>query len=148
MVRKSTAEDIAYVAMNIREADGAEIEAATGMSLPDALKSLDATPNITLTLWKGDRPVAIFGALLVNPGEALMFRFATPLWSRAVRDAIKFGRREFLPKLWHAGVKRVEAVTLDLPDQTAWLRVFGAKETEKFLRNGQKFVRFALDRPA
>ena len=113
-----------------------------------ALASMDASKKITLALRKGTRPVAIFGAVLATPTHAIMFRFATPQWPKAVREAIKFGRREFLPRIWHAGVKRLEAVTLDDPQQTAWLRIFGAKEVDKFLRNGKKFVRFALDAPA
>ena len=147
MLRNATKEDVAYVVANMRFEDKLEIEALTGAPILDALATIDATPNIILALRKGTQPVAIFGALLIGEGQATVFRFATPRWPKAVREAIRFGRRVFLPKLWAAGINRLEAVTLDNPPQTAWLRLFGAWEVEKFERNMQPFVRFAVEAP-
>ncbi len=152
MIRNATAEDVNAVVWNLRGTDKREIRALTGMHPEDAIATLGASPCIAFTVMYEGRPAAIFGATQTQPGVAVMHRFSTADWSKVVKEAIRFGRREFLPRIWglwgNAKIDRIEAVTMDDPEQTAWLRLFGAKPVETFERNGLPFVRFALDRPS
>lgn len=147
MLKNATAADIAHVVANMRAVDRREIEALTGVSAEQAVASIDQAPYVALVIYEGG-PIAVFGAMHLPGNVASMFRFATDAWPSVVREAIKFGRRTFLAKMWEIGVERIEAATLDEPGQTAWLKLFGADETEKFSRNGRNFVRFAITRPA
>lgn len=147
MIRNATVADMTYVIERIRPEDTQEIEALTGVSLFEAIESLESAPYIALVIYR-DHPIAVFGTILKENGVGRMFRFATGEWPTVVREAIKFGKRQFLAKMWDAGLQRLEAVTLDTPGQTAWLKLFGATPYETFERNGSKFVRFAIDRPA
>ena len=146
MMANATMDDIRYVLDHLRPQDRQEIEAVTGQSAEEAIATIGALPYIALVIHQ-DEPVAIFGAMLRPDKTATMFRFATDSWPTVVREAIKFGKRAFLLRMWEAGVKQLDAVTLDVPEQTAWLKLFGAREDGRFERNGAKFVRFVVDRP-
>lgn len=140
MVRNATADDIAFVVANMREQDRREIEEATGKSAEEAISELDQSPYVALVIWN-EEPVAIFGATLRPDGKsAVMFRFATPAWPTVVREAVRFGRRQFLEAMKAVGVEHVYAMTLKDSD-TDWLRLFGAKE----LPEGAKFKNFRVD---
>lgn len=141
MIRNATAADIAYVVEHIRAQDRKEIEHATGRSVAEAIASLDDAPYIALVLYR-DEPIAIFGATLQAGGKsAMMFRFATDAWPLVVREAVRFGRREFLDAVRAAGVERLYARTLKESD-TDWLRLFGAVELPD---DGSDFRGFQVD---
>lgn len=139
MFRPSTSADFDYVLANLRQDDKVEM-AASG----DTLHGYAKSPCVALTIHEGSLPIAIFGA--TRDGDvATMFRIATDLWPEVIGQAIRFGRRYMLPKLKECGIKRVEAIHRDIPDATAWLRLFGAKKDRVFEKNGEKFVVFAVD---
>lgn len=145
MIRNATQEDLAYVLANMRPEDVREIWKATGKSCYEALADLEKLPYVALVIWN-DVPVCVFGATLDPDGEsATMFRFATPEWPTVVREAIKFGRRQFVDKMREAGVKRLVATTLSDSD-TDWLKLFGAQRTGgRVDDSGTHFHTFELD---
>ena len=127
MIKNASQEDIAYVLANMRPEDVKEIWQATGKSCYEAISDLEKLPYVALVIWN-DEPVCVFGATLNGDGSATMFRFATPRWPTVIREAIKFGRRQFIEKMREAGVTKLVAQTTWDSD-AEWLRLFGATET-------------------
>lgn len=145
MIRNATAEDIGYVVENIRSEDKLAFEKFTGLPLGAAIGRIGAAPYVALVLYR-EVPIAIFGATLNPDGTASTFTFSTAAWPSVVREAIRFGKREFLARMWESGVSQIEVVTMD--SQAAWMRLFGGKEDCKLVRNGAIFTRFLIDRPS
>lgn len=151
MIRRAERADVAHVWVNMRDEDRTEINAAVGHSHFElhglalrsnaicyvATKKMAATMNVL--------PAVIYGAVDEGHGTATLFRFGTRNWPDVVREVIRHARRQFIPELRRRGVKRLEANTLDIPEATAWLRLFGAKKERVYGKNGRDFAVFGLD---
>src|SRR5262249_33662190 len=122
MIRNATSADIAYVLEHIRAEDRYEIEKITKVSAEEAIASIDSAPYLAFVIYR-DEPVAIFGAMLREDGKsASMFRFATDAWPAVVKEAIRFGRRQFIDAMRKAGIEHLYAATVNESD-TEWLRL-------------------------
>lgn len=143
MFRNTTPEDVAYVVQNMRPEDVKELWLASGTTAAEAVAALGEKPYVAFTILKDDEPVAIFGATIDPDGVATMFRFATKHWPEVVREAVKIGRRVFVPLAKEARVKCLVAYPLANSD-TRWLSLFGAKKIGGYMANGHHFHSFSL----
>lgn len=144
MIERANGQSVTYVWNHMREEDRTEITAAVGHCSPELRQMCLAQNAIAFVVLKDHEPVAIFGAESVGHGVARMFRFATPRWPEVVKETIRYSRRVLLPGLQTIGFDRLEANTLDIPEATAWLRLFGAKKERTYGKNGRDFAVYGL----
>lgn len=145
LFRRATREDVDAVLDDIRDDDLAHLIASCG---EDAVRvyahRLVSDAAIAIVLCANEEPVAIFGCRLTAPGVADMFRFGTPRWREVLPVAVRFGRREMMPRLRAAGVTQLSA-HMPLDADTDWLRLFGAKLDREYRRNGREMKVFTAD---
>lgn len=154
MVKPATWLDICAVARAMRECDRREICGLAATEDPlKAIEALAIMPYFGVTVWR-ETPVVAIGAMLLHPGVASIFMFATDGWSdRSVRaETARYVRRGLVPTLLAAGVHRMQApASVEHVESHKWMERFGAKP-ESVMRgygkNGENYVLFVMDRAA
>jgi hypothetical protein len=153
VIKKLVWEDAKRVAANMREVDRAEI---CGMSVSDnpvhAISSLEVLPHFGATVWKDGEPIVVVGAMLLWPGIASVFMYATPRWKEVMVETTRFVRAILLPTLVDANVHRLQCYSsADHFDAHAWLRYLGADREvpmPAFGKHRQDYVLFEMSRAA
>jgi hypothetical protein len=153
LIRPLTPEDAARVAANMRDIDRREICALHATDDPVAATSaLAVFPHIGGSVWRGDEPICVVGAIWLWPGVVSVFMFATDRWPEVALEATKFVRRVLLPALRDAGVHRLQCHSLaEHTDAHAWLRFLGADREvpePEYGKNREDYVLFSMSRAA
>jgi len=96
-------------------------------------------------------PACVGAAIMSRPNVITLLFFATDHFPEIALPVTRFIRKQFLPRLVHAGVHRIEAVSLAGYVEThAWLKTLGLdQETEEmrgYGKHGEAFIQFAWSR--
>jgi hypothetical protein len=96
-------------------------------------------------------PVCVGAAVMARPNVVTLLFFATEQFGEIALPVTRFIRKQFLPRLVHTGVHRIEAVSLAGYVEThAWLKTLGLDQETGDLRgygkHGEVFRQFAWSR--
>lgn len=151
-IKDATADDIAYVARHMRDRDlmefSAVLEADTREDIADILVDRYADLDCLISAWRGNRPVAVGGAVGIRPNVGSLMFLATDDFPSIVLPLTRFIRRTYFPSLEEVGIHRIECTSLDTyAEMHRWLGTLGmAQEGGPFRaygKNGENFVPFA-----
>lgn len=139
-IETATAEQIYDVALAMRERDFEEISALNFAEDRDELAETLARRYIgsdeLMCGSIGGKPICIGGTLLSRPNVVSLLFFATDEFPKIGLGITKFIKKRLFPRLEQAGVRRIEAVSLDgYHEVHAWLNVLGMTEETGPLRN-------------
>lgn len=154
-IENATPAAVYGVATRMREHDRLELAAVLPFDhVPDIALHLANTygeRDDVKVVWRGDDAVAVIGALMTRPNSLALLMFATDDISKVGLPITRWLKREYLPRMRHAGVHRVEAASiLGYPDMHRWLRSLGLKREALMLRfgkRGEDFLLYAWARP-
>ncbi len=150
---RPSASEVAQIVRNMRDRDREEVFACRRDNDPDTLIA-DLLANRDRAVLNGiahtadGEPAAIFGAYARTPACVECALIATDRWRHVAGAMTRWVRREGLPGLAAAGVRRAEARALARHrDAIAWLILLGGRvecAVPGFGRNGETFIQIAL----
>lgn len=142
-----TQRDLTYIAANMRDADWAEISCQLG---PGAVRLQAALVAVQLGAWVATydgQPAACFGFTPRNAVVLEAWAWGTERMARTVPAITRFVRDELAPGWIEAGVRRLEARSLDSHAEAhRWMTGTGAAAeciVPEYGCNGETFVQFA-----
>lgn len=148
----ATTEDVRRVASRMRDRDFDEFSAVTPCDTRQELADLLASRyggRADVMCGAGDLgPICIGGTIEARPNVLTLLFFATDEFPTIALPATRFIRNNLFPRLFAAGVHRIEAVSLANYDQAhEWLRLLGLKpETGPLLgygKRGEAFIQYS-----
>lgn len=151
-IDRATPEDIYSVALNMRERDFEEFTAVnmanTREELAESLSRHYGSLDCMIAVRRGDKAVAVGGALEIRPNVVSLMFMATDDFSKVAIDTTKYIRNQLFPSLINVGIHRIECASLVGYDYThRWLKMLGMTREigvmRAFGKNGEDFSMFA-----
>lgn len=147
----ATADDIRFVALNMRDRDLSEFSAVypfeTREELAEVLAYRYGQRDDVIVAYGEMGAIAVGGALELRPNVLSLFFLATDQFDDIVLPLTKFVKRRLLAPMVDAGAHRIEAVSLhSYNDMHRWLEVLGlTREAEHpaYGKRREKFVTYA-----
>ena len=122
---------LAYIAVNMRQADRDEIYNVAGHNNPFILvqQTLDAARlGSAVVALHGDRPVAVLGVVPRHAGVCTAYAYGTPDFPRVALSLTRYALNVMRPALIKAGYHRLECQSrFDHHDAHRWLQRMGFK---------------------
>jgi hypothetical protein len=141
---------LAYIAVNMRQADRDEIYNVVGHNNPFLLaqQALDASRmgQAVVAHGRSGRPVACLGFMVNRPGVSQAFAFSTDHFQDVALTLTRYALRVMKPALIASGFHRIECESrADHTDAHRWLKRLGF-EAEGVLRqfgsDGSDYIKF------
>lgn len=159
-IEAATADDVRFVARNMRARDFEEFTAVSATDDRDEMadglaQRYGGRDDVLCGSYDGE-PICIGGTIEVWPGVMTLLFFATPEFPRIGLPIARFIRNKLFPRYEAAGIHRIQAISLDGYEEVhSWMRTIGlvpenapmpayGKRGEAF----QQFVRLRDVRPA
>lgn len=151
-IDRATREDIHRAALRMRELDFAEFIAVaqidTREELAEILAERYSVRDDVLCASLDGTPLCIGGTVEARPNVLTMMFFATDEFPSIALPLARFLRSEYFPRLFAAGVHRLEAISsADNEAAHAWMRVLGMKPETGLLqgygKRGEAFIQFS-----
>lgn len=151
-IDRATRDDVYRAALNMRELDFAEFIAVAPVDTREALAELLADRyggrDDVLCGRSQDEPLCIGGAFEGRPNVMTMVFFATDEFPSIAVSVARFIRNQYLPRLFAAGVHRVEAISsAENAPAHMWMRMLGmTPETGRlhgYGKRGEAFIQFS-----
>lgn len=151
-IDRATRDDVHRAALNMREQDFAEFIAVAPIDTREELAEILAERyggrDEVLCGFDGDEPLCIGGTIEGRPNVLTMLFFATDAFPSIAISVARFIRNQYFPRLFAAGVHRVEAISsAENKAAHAWMRALGmAPETGPLLgygKGGEAFIQFS-----
>lgn len=112
-----------------------------------AIEAFKHSRHVGGTIWHGARPAVAIGAVLIHPGVASSFLYATDDLPKVAVELVRFARNALMPSLQRAGIHRVHALApTDEPTNDKFHRLFGGKKEavlRRYGKNGEDFTLYA-----
>jgi len=144
-------EAAAFVVVNMRESDRAEIFATRWIEDPRQLAAdCAAIPSLSWVFWSEGVPASVIGAIPKHPKVWTVYCFGTPDFGRVVLPMSRHVRRVMIPRLLRADAIRAECLSsADHTEAHGWLTMLGARKEatlHSYGKNGEDFHVFAWTR--
>lgn len=155
-ISNPTPDTVRHVALHMRERDYKEFSAVSFTTdrreLADCLaERYGERTDVVVGCLDDYTPVCVGAAVMSRPNVITLLFFATDHFGEIALPVTRFIKKQFLPRLVHAGVHRIEAVSLaGYDDAHAWLKTIGLEQETEGLhgygKNNETFVQFAWSR--
>lgn len=144
-----THETVLHVAMNMRAADAEEIYGLRWEDNPFVITNeVMAQRDFAWVAWHDNKPAIVIGGAPLHPGVWQVFCFGTDDWRRLALPITRFTKKNFVPKLWELGARRLQADShQNHTDAHNWLRRLGAAPEsvrKGYGRDGADYLHFVL----
>lgn len=107
-------EHLVYVSQNLRDGELKEsLSLKWGDSLEHFVVDRMEVDGAKFTISLAGEPVMVFGATFCSPRVATIWMISTDKIGSVIKEAIRFWRKELLPKIWEARVHRVEIEVME-----------------------------------
>ena len=150
-IEPASRDDVLAVALAMRERDYQELLATSAVNsraeLAHVLAARYGDRSDVLVGRANGAPVCIGGTIAPWPGVISLLFFATPEFPKIGLTITRWISKDLFPRYFDAGVRRIQATSLDGYDEVhRWLAALGLEREAvlpAFGRNGEDFVQFA-----